>query len=40
MSREVLDEIYSCTGVIDAYKYNVLVACMGRAGTVMSAGRW
>jgi len=40
VSREVLDEMYSCTGVIDADKYNVLVACMGRAGAVMSAGRW
>lgn len=40
MSREVLDEMYSYTGVIDADKYNVLVACIGRAGAVISAGRW
>jgi len=39
VSREILIEMYSCTRVIDAYKYNVLIACMGRAGTVMSAGR-
>jgi hypothetical protein len=39
VSIEVLIEMYSCTGVIDAYKYNVLIACMGRAGTVMSAER-
>lgn len=29
VSTEVLNEMHSCTGVIDAYKYNVLIACIG-----------
>jgi hypothetical protein len=29
VSKELLIEIYGCTGVQDIYKHDILVACMG-----------